>query len=91
MVVWLAFRLVKNVTDAQAPVQLRQIELLDKVTTMIASKDVLAYQGIQAMDARVAEYASFDPSDEGEARREQELYGRDVTDGLDSDDLAALY
>lgn len=83
----LAFRLSKAAAATSQPVLLRQLELLDKVTTMVATKDVLAYQGVQAMQTRAAEYAEFDPSDEGQARREQELYDREMTD----EDDAALY
>lgn len=91
VVIWLCFRLVKNIAETQAPVQLRQLELIDKMATIAVSGDVLAYQGIQAMQARVQEYADYDPSDEGEAQREAELYGRDSTDGdLTADDIAAL-
>lgn len=82
---------VRNLAENQTPVQLRMLDLVDKMTTLAASQDVAAYQGIQVMQSRVAEYAEFDPSDEGEAKREQALYGREMTDGLDSDDLAALY
>lgn len=81
---------VRNLAETQTPVQLRMLDLVDKMTTIAASQDVAAYQGIQVMQNQVAEYAAYDPSDEGEAQRERELYRRDMTDGLDSDDLTAL-
>lgn len=82
---------VRNLAESQTPVQLRMLDLVDKMTTIAASQDVAAYQGIQVMQGQVAEYAAYDPSDEGEAKREQALYEREMTDGLDNDDLAALY
>ena len=91
VILWLSYRLVRSSLQAQEPVQLKQLELIDKMTTLVASKDVLAFQGIQAMQAQVNEYAGYDPSDEGEAQRERELYGREETDGdLTADELAAL-
>ena len=88
---WLAIRTVRQSVQDQQPVQMKQLELLDKMTTLVASGDVLSYQGIQAMQVTAAEYAEFDPSDEGQAARERELYGRDAADeGLTSDDFYAL-
>ena len=69
VILWLSYRLVRSSLQAQEPVQLKQLELIDKMTTLVASKDVLAFQGIQAMQAQVNEYAGYDPSDEGEAQR----------------------
>lgn len=81
---WQSFRLAKASVQAQAPVQLRQLELLDKVTTMLASKDVLSYQGIQAMQPGQA-VEVYDPSDEAAAERERELHGEDWVTADDDD------
>lgn len=50
---------------------------MDKSTALAAAHDVMAYQGIQAMDQPVVGYDgdTYDPSDEAEARREAERLG----------------
>lgn len=85
-VVLIVLRLCKGVLEAQKPVQLEQLRLLDKMTTLAASKDLMAYQGIQAMDQPVVGYDgdTYDPSDEAEAKREAERLGlnyEELTDG----------
>lgn len=77
------------------PVLLRQLELVDKSTTLAASHDVMAYQGIQVMSQPVVGYDgdAYDPSDEAEARREAERSGQDpdrIDDG-NAEALAALF
>lgn len=88
---WAALRLSKAAVETQAPVQIKQIELLDKVTTMLASKDVLAFQGIQAMSAQQVD-STYDPSDEAAFAREQERYGKDwVSDEADDEALREAF
>lgn len=88
-ILWFAIKLIRDQAREQAPVQLRQIELIDKVTTMLASKDVMAFQGIQAMSmSSHPAFESYDPSDEAEARREAERHGTELDDGSgDYEDL----
>ena len=81
---WQAIRLSKATVQAQQPVQLRQIELLDKVTTMLAAKDVLSFQGIQAMAVQTVE-SDYDPSDEAAFAREQDRYGKEWVNDEDDD------
>ena len=91
VLIWVLLKHVRKLAETQTPVQIRMLDLVDKMTTIAAAQDVAAYQGIQVMQSQVAEYAEFDPSDEGEAKREQALYRREMTDGLDDNDLSALY
>lgn len=87
---WLALRVGKASIEAQQPVQLKQLELLDKVTTMLASKGVLEYQGIQAMAVQSSE-GTWDPSDAAAALRERDKNGQDWVDDEDADDLLAAF
>ncbi len=74
---WVVLRLCKGLVESLKPVLMRQLDLVDKATALAASHDVMAYQGIQAMDQPVVGYSgdSYDPSDEAEARREAERAG----------------
>jgi len=56
-------------------VGLAQIELLDKTVTLLAARDPLAYQQIQAMNGVVQYDEWHDPSDEAEIRRMRERDG----------------
>ncbi len=82
--VWLTIRLCKGLLEAQQPVLLRQLELIDKMTTIAAAQDVAAYQAIQVMDQQRVGYPGedYDPSDEAEARREA------IREGLDPEELS---
>lgn len=87
---WQSFRLSKAAVQAAVPAQLKQLELLDKVTTMLASRDVLSYQGIQAMNPQPDMIGGdYDPSDEAAFAREHERYGKDWVS--DEDDADALF
>lgn len=89
---WQSIRLSKAAVQAQTPVQLKQIELLDKVTTMLAAKDVLAYQGVQSMHQPDMIGGDYDPSDEAAYAREHERYGKDwVSDDVDDGALLAAF
>ena len=88
-------RLCKGLIESLRPVMLRQLELLDKTTALAASKDVLAFQGIQVMNSHSVGYPGedYDPSDAAEARREAERQGMDpeeLTDG-DQEALTAAF
>lgn len=67
-------RLCKGLIESLKPVLLEQLRLVDKATTIAASHDVMAYQGIQVMSQPVVGYDgdSYDPSDAAEAIREAE-------------------
>lgn len=72
VIVTVVLRQSKALTDSLSPVLLRQLEIVDKATTLAAAADVQAYQGIQVMQQPVVGYDgdSYDPSDEAEAERE---------------------
>lgn len=48
---------------------LAQVALLDKLTGILASKDPLAFQAIQAMNGVIQYDDDYSPSEEAEARR----------------------
>lgn len=79
-----ALRLCKGLIESLKPVLLRQLDLVDKATTIAAAQDVAAYQAIQVMDQARVGYPGddYDPSDEAEARREA------VREGLDPEELS---
>lgn len=79
-----------RVLKAQQPVQLRQLDLIDKMTTLAAAQDVAAYQGIQVMDKQIVGYDGehYDPSDAAAARREAEEHGWDPEELSDGDQEA---
>jgi len=87
-------RACKGLLEAQQPVLLRQLELVDKATTLAASHDVMAYQGIQAMSQPVVGYDgdSYDPSDAAEAKREADRLGIDMEEvnAQDAEQLRTL-
>jgi hypothetical protein len=70
-------RACKGLVESLSPVLIRQLELVDKATTIAASSDLQAYQGIQAMSQPIVGYDgdTYDPSDEAEAQREAERLG----------------
>lgn len=79
VIVLVVLRLSKGLIESLKPVLLRQLELVDKTTTIAASHDVMAYQGIQAVSQPVVGYSgdTYTPSDEAEAKREAERLGFD--------------
>lgn len=78
VIVVVVLRLCKGLIDSLRPVLLRQLDLVDKTTTLAAAADVYAYQGIQAMDQRQVGYDDgYDPSDEAQARAEAERNNED--------------
>lgn len=88
-------RLAKETVESLRPVLLEQLRLVDKSTTLAASHDVMAYQGIQVMSQPVVGYDgdTYDPSDAAEARREAERLGLDpeaIDDG-NAEALAVLF
>jgi hypothetical protein len=74
---WQAQRSADSTTESLKPILLEQLRLVDKATTIAASHDVMAYQGIQAMEHAVVGYDgdTYDPSDEAEFRREAAKLG----------------
>ena len=91
VIVVVVIRLCKGLIASLEPVLLRQLELVDKSTTLAASHDVMAYQGIQVMSQPVVGYDgdAYDPSDAAEARREAERSGLDP-EGIDDGNREAL-
>ncbi len=86
--VLIVIRACKGLIQELSPVLLRQLDLVDKATTIAAAADVQAYQGIQVMGQPVVGYDgdTYDPSDEAERRREAERLGLN----LEEDDAEAL-
>lgn len=76
--------------EALKEVPLRQLQLVDKATTIAAASDIAGYQGMQVMDQYASGYdeGSFDPSPEAEARREAERMNLDPEDVGGEDDEA---
>lgn len=83
LVAWVCKGLIKS----QEPVLVRQLDLIDKMTTIAASRDVAAYQGLQVMDKQIVGYDgdNYDPSDAAQARREAERDGLDYEELSDGD------
>lgn len=83
----IALRFCKGLIESLKPIMLRQLELVDKATTLAASHDVMAYQGIQAMSQPVVGYPgdTYDPSDEAEAQREAERLGLNYEEMTDAE------
>lgn len=83
----IVIRACKGLIQEISPVLLRQLELVDKATTIAASADLQAYQGLQAMSQPIVGYDgdTYDPSYEAERRREAERLGLD----LEADDAEA--
>lgn len=79
LVVVVVVRLCKGLLDSLKPVLLRQLDLVDKMTTIAAATDVAAYQAIQVMHQPPVGYDGdhYDPSDEAEALREAAAHGWD--------------
>lgn len=80
--------------EAQQPVLLRQLDLVDKATALAAAHDVQAYQGIQVMSQPVVGYDgdNYDPSDQAEAEREAERLGLNLEEysGEEAENLRNL-
>lgn len=66
---------------------LRQLDLVDKATTIAAAQDVAAYQAIQVMDNPLVGYdgEAYSPSDAAEARREALANGEDPEELSDAE------
>lgn len=81
----------KGIVEAQAPVLLRQLDLVDKTTTLAAAADLQAYQGIQAMGYAQVGYdgENYDPSDEAERVREAERHNLSLEEA-DAEDIEKL-
>lgn len=94
VLVIVVIRLCKGLVESLQPVLLKQLELVDKSTSIAAAADLAAYQGIQVMDQATPLYDErYDPSDEAEARREAERLGLDPEELSDDDNgrLAGLF
>ena len=70
------------------------LRINDKITTMLGTKDPLAFQAVQAVnlsanDAYSVEYV--DPSDEAEARRVHDLTGSGLNSAGQDDELPDEY
>lgn len=83
----IVLRACKGLIQEISPVLLRQLDLVDKATSIAAASDLQAYQGIQVMSQPVVGYDgdNYDPSYEAERRREAERLGLD----LEADDAEA--
>lgn len=60
--------------EARRDTRLSEIKIMDKLVAILAVKDPLSYQQIQAMDM-APQYTDYDPSDEAEIRRIHERLG----------------
>lgn len=69
--------LIVSVTEGMKPVLLKQLELVERFGTIASAHDLMAYQGIVAMDRPIVGYDGdqYNPSEEEEARREAERLG----------------
>lgn len=85
--VWVTIRLCKGLIASQQPIQLKMLEVVDKMTTIAASHDVQAYQGIQVMSQPAVGYPgdTYNPSDEAEAKREAESLGLNYEEMTDAE------
>lgn len=88
-------RVCKGLIESLKPVLIRQLELVDKATSIAASKDLAAYQGIAVMSQPVVGYDgdTYDASDEAEWRRETERRKEDpeVLRGEADEELRDLF
>lgn len=79
LALWLIPRAIGKGLQAQAEanrdVRLAEVKALDKVIALLAVKDPLSYQQVQAMDLSPQYTVDYDPSDEGEIRRIHERLG----------------
>ena len=86
---WMAGKLYLSSIKESSPVQIRQLELIDKVVTLVSVKDPLAYQAVQAMNTHYTEV--YDPSEEAEALKEKLKENGDGFDDYEDDDLSDVY
>ena len=91
-IVVVVLRLCKGLIESLSPVLLRQLDLVDKMTTIAAAQDVAAYQAIQVMDQVRVGYPGedYDPSDQAEARREA-LRNNEDPEGLSDGEQEQLH
>lgn len=89
--IWLVLRFCKGLINSLREVLLRQLDLVDKSTSIAAAHDLAVYQGIQVMGAtgQVGYDDPYNPSDEAAARREAETLGLDWED-IRAEDNAGL-
>lgn len=90
----LVLRVCKGFLASLQPVLMRQLDLVDKATSLASSKDLAAYQGIMVMDqtSGVQYDDAYNPSDEAEARREAERNGLTTEDlGAEDAELTHLF
>ena len=80
LLVW-ALRANRRAAQTQTTTSLAQLELLDKCVAILASRDPLTFQQIQAMNGVVQYDEWHDPSDEADIQRMKER------DGAQGDDL----
>lgn len=93
-IVWVVLRSWKQQTDSLQPVLLRQLELVDKLSTLASVKDLEAYQGVVGIDRAVKDYDDpYNPSDEALAQAEaaRDGYSLEVMRGEDEDALRGLF
>jgi hypothetical protein len=88
---WLILRESKKRSDADREVSLAQVALLDKMATLLSTKDPLAFQAVQAM-GYPSQYDDFNPSVEAETARIHERDGErgSVEEELNAEERAAL-
>jgi hypothetical protein len=90
----LVLRACKGLVGSLQPVLMEQLRLVDKATSLAASKDLAAYQGIMVMDQTpgVQYDDAYNPSDAAEARREAERNGLTTEDlGAEDHELVNLF
>lgn len=79
LTLWLIPRAISNGLKAQAEanrdVRIAEVKAMDKIIALLAVKDPLSYQQVQAMDLPQQYTVDYDPSDEGEIRRIHERLG----------------
>ena len=78
-------------SDADREVSLAQIKTLDKAIALLATKDPLSFQAVQAMGF-ASQYDDFNPSVEAEVERIHDRDGErgSVEGDLNADERAAL-
>ena len=74
LAIW-ALRANRRAAQTQTTVSLAQLELIDKCVAIIASRDPLTFQQLQAMNGVVQYDEWHDPSDEAEIQRMRERDG----------------
>ena len=88
-----AAKLLEQQATTLRGVQLRQLDILEKSFAQLRAADVWQYQAIQAVNAP-SQYdeTSYDPSEEGEARRiaERDNNVDEWKEGMNAQEAAAL-